>query len=171
MKILIISLPRTGSTNLMRDLSRKHKIKSVFEPFDGSDRESYNMNMKNIVLKTIVEQQPNKDLPYLDFIKDLISQFDQTILLSRRNLNECAQSHAYFVYNRGNGFTSNSEYFWEPTPIDDLCFRNITKWNGILEKLSNDLEIPITYYEDIYDTKAPNRLRKGNKEEIKKALI
>ncbi len=172
MKILIISLPRTGSTNLMQNLAKKNKLKPLFEPFDGSARENYHEKMDNIVLKTIVEQQPDLDIGYLEFIKDLIGKFDKVILLSRKNLQECAESHAYFVHNRGKkGFTSATEYFWEPTPVDDLCLKNIIKWNDILQEISETYKIPITYYEDLYDTKSFKRLRKGNKNDIKKNII
>lgn len=172
MKILIVSLPRTGSTNLMSNLAKENGTKELFEPFDGSNRVAYHKNMDDIVLKTIVGQQPDKGVSYLDFVTKLIGEFDKTILLSRRNLHECAQSHAYFVHNKGKkGFTSSSEYFWEPTPIDDLCLKNIIRWNEMLEKISDMHKIPITYYEDIYDTKSFKRLRKGNREDVKKNII
>lgn len=172
MKILILALPRTGSTNLMHTLAKENGIRGLFEPFDGSNRVMYYEKMDNIVLKTIVEQQPDPNVGYLEFIKDLIGKFDKVILLSRKNLQECAESHAYFVHNRGKkGFTSTTEYFWEPTPVDDLCLKNIIKWNRILEEISETYKIPITYYEDLYDTKSFKRLRKGNKNDIKKNVI
>lgn len=172
MKILIVSLPRTGSTNLMYTLAKENGIKDLFEPFDGSNRVMYHEKMDNIVLKTIVDQQPDHNVEYLEFINDLIGKFDKVILLSRKNLQECAESHAYFVHNKGkDGFTSTSEYFWEPTPVDNLCLKNIIRWNGILEKISDLYKIPITYYEDIYDTKSFKRLRKGNRKDVKKNII
>ena len=62
MRILIISLPRTGSTSLLKTISKSKKLKEVFEPFDGTNRFTYNDTMDNIVVKTIVLFQKPSDL-------------------------------------------------------------------------------------------------------------
>ena len=80
MKILIIALPRTGSSTLLKTTSVKYKLKPIFEPFDGTDRVKYNSSMKNVVVKTILGQHPQ--------IENLIKDFDKIILLSRKNLKE-----------------------------------------------------------------------------------
>ena len=164
MKILIISLPRCGSTNLLLNTAKKNNLKPIFEPFDGSNRAQYNQIMKNIVVKTIIGHQTNSNLSHILFLENLSKEFDETILLSRKDLIACAQSHAYLVYNkRISKMSSISKYYWESTPIDELCLENIKKWNITLKKLSEILKIPITYYEDIYDVSSSERLRKGNK--------
>ena len=53
MSILIIALPRTGSTSLLYRLAKEKGLKPLFEPFDGSNRVSYN-NEKDVVVKTII---------------------------------------------------------------------------------------------------------------------
>lgn len=162
MKILIISLPRTGSTSLLHKISKEKNLKPYFEPFDGSGRVIYN-NEDNSVVKTIICQHDNN-------IK-LSESFDEIILLSRRDLKACAESHSYRVHNSSKGFNSNQQYFWEETPIDQIAYDDIIKWNDEIHSLSKILNVPITYYEDIFDPNSENRLRLGNKKDINKTLI
>jgi len=56
MRILIISLPRTGSTSLLHKISKEREFRAIFEPFDGSDRFLYDDDMNNVVVKTIIHQ-------------------------------------------------------------------------------------------------------------------
>jgi hypothetical protein len=172
MRILIISLPRTGSTSLLHSIANSKNLRPLFEPFDGTNRVTYKDNMDNIVLKTIVDvQKPENCDNYIDWVIKFSKLFDEIILLSRKDLKACAESHAYSVYNRKNGFTSNDPYLWEPTPIDELCNNNIIKWNEILNTLSNELDIPITYYEDLYNPNDESRLRKGDRNKYVKKII
>jgi hypothetical protein len=172
MRILIISLPRTGSTSLLRDICNSKKLKEVFEPFDGTNRFAYNDGMDNIVVKTIVLfQKPSDVLDYNEWILEFSKKFDEVILLSRKNLIECAESHAYAVFNRKKGFTSEMQYIWEETPNFDKCYSDIIKWDTTLKMISTKLDIPITYYEDIYDLNSDGRLRKGNRSAYTQSLI
>jgi hypothetical protein len=164
MRILIISLPRTGSTSLLNKISKEKKLQPLFEPFDGSGRTLYSDDLKNIVLKTIVCEQHPKDVDnYMEWITNFSKTFDEVILLSRKDLIACAESHSYCVFNKSKGFTSYNNYLWEKTPIDEICYNNVIKWDGFLKELSIKLKTPITYYEDIYDINSEERLRKGNK--------
>lgn len=172
MNILIISLPRTGSTSLLYSIANSKKLTPLFEPFDGTGRVVYENDMNNIVLKTIVYvQKPKNCNDYFEWINKFSKSFDEIILLSRKDLKACSESHAYSVHNRKNGFTSVDSYLWEPTPIDELCYNNITKWDKILNDLSKELKIPITYYEDLYDPKGKGKLRKGNLSDYEKKII
>lgn len=164
MSILIIALPRTGSTSLLYKLAKKNNLNPLFEPFDKTGRVNYN-GEKNIVLKTIICHHPNN--------LELSKGFDEVILLSRKNILECTESHAYQTYfSKTKNYNSNNEYYYEevPSKIFQLCYNDIIKWNEELNELSLKLNIPITYYEDLYDLNDKNRLRKGNKGDIKKLL-
>ena len=86
MSILIIELPRTGSTSLLYKLAKENGLTSLFEPFDNSGRVQYN-GEKNVIVKTIICHHPNN--------LELIRSFDKTILLSRSNINELIKSHSY----------------------------------------------------------------------------
>ena len=84
MKVLIISLPRTGSTSLMYKIAKEKNLVPLFEPFDGSNRVLY-YGQDNIVLKTIVCHHPNNI--------ELSKEFDEVILLSRKNLIVSSLTH------------------------------------------------------------------------------
>ena len=165
MSVLIISLPRAGSTSLLYKIATEKMLIPIFEPFDGTNRVKYN-NQSNIVVKTIVPH-------YKDNLK-LSEEFDEIILLSRRNLLECIESHAYQTYfSKVKNYNSNNQYYYEDVPKDvfEMCYNDILKWNTELIELSDALNIPITYYEDIYDVYSKDRLRLGNKDNLKKTII
>jgi len=164
MSILIIALPRTGSTSLLYKLAKENGLTPLFEPFDNSGRVQYN-GEKNVVLKTIICHHPNNF--------ELSKEFDGVILLSRKNILECVESHAYQTYfSKTKNYNSNNQYYYEEVPSDifELCYNDIIKWNDDLSELSIKLNIPITNYEDIYDINHSDRLRKGSKGKIKKLL-
>jgi hypothetical protein len=165
MSILIIALPRTGSTSLLYKLAKENGLTSLFEPFDNSGRVKYN-GEKNTIVKTIICHHPNNF--------ELSDEFNKVILLSRKNLLECAESHAYQTYfSKTKNYNSNNQYYYEDVPSDifELCYNDIIKWNDELNELSHKLNIPITYYEDIYDINHPDRLRKGNRDNTNNKLL
>ena len=174
MNILIISLPRTGSTELGKDISNKHKLKYECEPFNGGDRLLHNKDLQNIVLKTILFHLPNyiEEPNRINWLVELSQNFNKVILLSRRNLVACAESWAYLQYNeKQKSFRADSEYLWEKTPNYDDEFNFIKKCNSELEFISQKLNIPITYYEDIYNENDSKKLRKGNRIDYFKNII
>jgi len=152
MKILIISLPRTGSTSLLYKIANEKNLKPFFEPFDGTNRVIYN-NEDNSVVKTIICHHKNN--------LELISKFDEVILLNRRNLKELIESHSYQTYFSKKGYNSNNGYVYKEPPqeIINLCTSDILNWNEEIKYLSEIAKIPITYYEDIFDSNSSDRLR------------
>jgi len=158
MKILIIALPRTGSTSLMYRLANEKNLKPFFEPFDGTNRVIYN-NQNNSVVKTIISHHPNN--------LELAKSFDEVILLSRKNLKELIESHSYQTYfSKVEGYNSNNKYCYKQPPknIIDLCTSDIFKWIKEIETLSKILNIEIQYYENLFDINSYNRLRIKNEE-------
>jgi hypothetical protein len=152
MSILIISLPRTGSTSLLYKLAKENGLTPLFEPFDNSGRVQYN-GEKNVIVKTIICHHPNN--------LELISNFDEIILLNRRNLKELIESHSYQTYFLKTGYNSNNPYVYKEPPqeIINLCTTDILNWNEEINYLSEITKIPITYYEDIFDSNSSDRLR------------
>ena len=153
MRILIIALPRTGSTSLMNKLANERNLKPFFEPFDGTGRVVYN-NEDNSVVKTIIPHHSNN--------LELINTFDEVTLLNRRNLKELIESHAYQTHFSKMGYNSNNPYVYKQPPqeIVNLCTSDILNWNEQIIYLSEITNIPITYYEDIFDGNSNDRLRK-----------
>ena len=165
MKILIISLPRTGSSSLSYDLAIKHNLKEVFEPFDKFAKDVYCLDENNIVLKTLIFHKSNS------FYCELVKEFDTVILLSRRDLNAITESWSYLKHNqKENGFMSLEKYQWEETPNLQKEKENVIKWNNDMNELSKLLNIDITYYEDIFDENSNERYRIKNIKNIKSLL-
>lgn len=160
MRILIIAIPRSGSTNLLYNLSEKNKLKPIFEPY-GRFKKSYDTTENNIIVKTIINQYENNI--------ELVKNFDTVILLSRKNLVECAESFSFLMKNRDNGFKVNTSYFYENISKEEFenYYNMILDYHTQLLKLSDVLNIPITYYEDIYNINSEHRLRKRNKDSNK----
>jgi hypothetical protein len=174
MSILIISLPRTGSTELGKRLSNKHKLKYEFEPFNPSANLLPITNFNRIVLKTIIFHLPNhiNEENRIKWLIELSSKFEDVILLTRRNLVECAESWSYLLWKeKEKSFKSTQPYLWEKTPNYEEEFKNIVKWDEELKTISDVLNIPITYYEEIYDPKENGKLRKGNMDDYEKKLF
>lgn len=174
MNILIIALPRTGSSELGRRLSIKHNLRYEFEPFNPSAGLPRLVNFKNVVVKTIIFHLPTtiKSEDRIEWLLNLTKEFDEVILLSRKNLINCAESWSYLMYKeKEKSFKSNQPYLWEKTPNYDKEYHNIVKWNDELIHISNKLKIPITYYEDVYDLNDGGKLRKGNLDDYEKKII
>lgn len=166
MNILIIALPRTGSSELGRRLAIKHNLRYEFEPFNTTQNIPDVTKFKNAVVKTIIFHLPNiiKNEDRLDWLINLTKEFDEVILLSRKNLTDCAESWAYLMYKeKEKSFKSNQPYLWERTPNYDKEYEYIQRCNNEMIYLSNTLNIPIIFYEDIYDINDKNKLRKGNR--------
>jgi len=163
MKILIISLPRSGSTNLMYKISKEKNLKPIYEPFDITHTLPRKNFGENIILKTIVNQFPKSITNPIDWYVGFSKDFDETILLSRKDIKSCAESLAYYNQYKNHGFKPNESYLWENTPNYDISLKYVNGCNNKLEKLSEILNLPIMYYEDMYDVNSKERLRKGNK--------
>lgn len=166
MSVLIIALPRTGSTELGRKLSIEHKLKYEFEPFNPILKLPYIDSYKNNIVKTMIFHTPVfiKEHERLDWLIRISNDFKKTILLSRKDLIACTESWSFLLYQTINGFKSNQPYMWKKTPNYDDQLLFIKKCNEELNYLSTVLNIPITYYEDIYDVDDINKLRKGNRD-------
>jgi hypothetical protein len=172
MSILIIALPRTGSSELGRRLSTYNKFKYEFEPFNPSVGLPPLTDFKKIVLKTIIFHLPYyvNEENRINWLIELTKNFDEVVLLSRKNLTDCAESWSYLMHKE-KSFKSNQPYLWEKTPNYDKEYGNIIKWNEELTFISNELKIPITYYEDIYNSNENGKLRKGNLNDYEKKII
>lgn len=165
MKILIISLPRTGSTSLLHKIAVERNLEPIYEPFNHRHTNiSYNQNIKNVVVKSIINQKP-PDVSYddgLTWLFKFANEFDEVILLSRKDLRKCAESYAYMCHHyETRGFRHFEEYRWEPTPNLSQMQEEIEIMHSEIEELSLSLKVPITYYENIYDEKSSHRLRKN----------
>jgi hypothetical protein len=131
-------------------------------------------DFKNVVLKTIIFHTPYyvNETDRINWLIELTRKFDEIILLTRRNLIDCAESWSYLMWKeKEKSFKSNQPYLWEKTPNYEEELKNIIKWNKELELISNIINIPLTYYEDIYNLNDYGKLRKGNMDDYEKKII
>lgn len=168
MKILLISLPRTGSHSLMNKISFDNNLKIYSEPFYSKNRYLYdNMiweNENNFIVKTIINQIPFDGLNNIQFYKNFSNIFDDVILLSRKDLVACTESLSYLLYNKKDGFSHNESYVWNYTPNYNEIKEYINQCDLDLKHLSVELKKDIIYYEDIFNPNSDERLRINNQE-------
>ena len=165
MRILIIATPRSGSTELTSRLSRMLLLKPIFEPFRIRNPFNYRhpLFMENhslpdeCVVKSLVGQIPYKKRMNMN-IEDLIvickefyemysKNFDKVILLGREDLVAQAESWNWFT----NKVDNNEPYIYTEQPGYKSNQNYILERNRILRQLSTHLDLPITYYENIYN--------------------
>jgi len=183
MKTLIINLPITGSTSLHTKLVKEQKAIGIFNPFDNTGRTKVLLK-ENIVVKSGV-LYPDGLLfeDRVEFYKKLIPGFDKVILLSRRNNVEHLESWLHMKkhntsssweentkYGDKTKFNSQVKYSFNPnehSEIDkEIAQGELDEWNKVLKFLSTEYNIPITYYEDIFDLSNKNRYRQKRKIEL-----
>lgn len=157
MKVLILSLPRTGSTSFATSLSKSLKLPLVSIP----DNYTYNenghlvtklLNRKSIILR--VSPSCNVGYELLDFI----DKFDHVIFLSRRNKDEHYKSFVnlyYKLYIKKFGYHDKYNSAEVPQKYYDEL-ENRLGWKILLEdkkkieEASSITNIPVLYYEDLY---------------------
>jgi hypothetical protein len=129
------------------------------EPFNPNNLPNSFEIEDNIVVKTIINQKPKNITNSKQFYIDFSKNFDQVILLSRKDKNACGESLAFLNYNENNGFKYNEKYEWYKTPNIEESKKFINECEQSLLDLSESLNISIIYYEDIFDLDSPQRLR------------
>jgi hypothetical protein len=160
MKILIVSLPRTGSSELLYRLCNTHNLKNIYEPFDKTGLSEYIKGEDNIGLKSLIYDKIEGYKDNVEFYVELSKEFDQIILLTRRDLKKCAESWAYYRHIKDTtGESTMQPYKWKLTDNFEKCYINIIDWDNQLKLLSKKLNIGLTYYEDIFDVNSKERYR------------
>lgn len=160
MKILIVSLPRTGSSELLWRISSYLGLKYIYEPFDTTGRWEYVEGEDDIAVKSLIFDKTDEYDNCVDFYVDLAKSFDKVILLTRKDLRACAESWAYYRHIKDStGEMTMHKYEWKETDNLIQMHRKIVDWNTDLIKLSQRLEVGLTYYEDIFDVNSSDRYR------------
>jgi len=153
---LIIGVPRSGTTSLMKSISSANNLPFIYEPFRFSKLLT---DTKNLVIKTqlhqidnlthsgnVTEEHLEKCIPfYVEFSK----QFDRVILINRNDTK--GQSESLSVHH--NGIGDQQKYIYNERVYSEkakILHNNIKLLNKYLIKLSEIIEIPIDKYEDVY---------------------
>lgn len=148
MKILILSTPRSGSTNLGKALGEVLNLKYIHEPFHiirlRNNAFNYPKFINNFqVVKSLIYQKPKYTS---DFYTDISTRFDRIILLSRENCEESAKSLHFarkstnwdYPYTLSEKVNFNNEYHQQ------------ISYQTQLKEFSNLFNYPVTWYEKLY---------------------
>ena len=152
MRILVINVNRSGSTNLSKGISDYFDIPYFPTPFRDEilhrpkDLEWYTNN-NNLLHQRIIEVD-------YSFLRTLCSMYSNVIITSRLNLKDAAESYSYMLHrfnDRKDKFGSHTtRYKYEDKGNFDAVYEKVLHTHTIAEKLSEEFNIPITYYENLY---------------------
>ena len=172
-KILIIGTHRSGTSNLTITLAKTFRSKALGEPWNewlnrerlgpGIEPYPYPDGIVNFnIVKTLSQQVP---LTYtkssVEFNVELSTYFDKVILLTRKDINEMALSYAKACERS----LWHSEYVIRETDNLDLNIPMHTQARNMLYEIAEKLDLPITWYEELYSGdkfKFTNEVNKWN---------
>jgi len=155
--ILIIALPRSGGTAIMKKLAEENNLKTRFEP----ELTEWPVAPKNDVTKIIVDRFSMVDIIYI------AENYEEVILHSRHDIEATAESLATMHHHYGK--LSYADKPWhgdllKEVPqwyLEQTCHR-IVHCQLLMHVLSAELKLPIQYYEDLFDLNSKDRLRKDS---------
>ena len=157
MNVFIIALTRSGSFNLTNAFKTMYGSTPYREPYNKTldkaglhtslqkDRKHFRDTLElddKWVLKTISDQISMEDAVHLHEKADL------TIILGRRSKKKRLESFSYAAENLG--FSWHQGYTVENQEIPDYIREMAERQEIMLGLFSEVLQVPITYYEDLY---------------------
>jgi len=158
MKILIITTPRSGSTSLVKTLSHLLNLSIVNIPnaYTYPKNKSLIDHLISQDKNVIVRMNPIQNVGYS--FKDFVKFFDHVFLLTRKNKEDHFKSVVNLIYKENiKKEGENYTYHYSEIPQKFIKeFKSNKNWYyvlkaiGLINKISNELSIPILYYEDLY---------------------
>ena len=137
--ILIISNIRCGGTYLMKSLSSTYNLKEVWEP------EILQYDNKPVIIKA------NAAMHNLKALIDFSKHFTKVILLDRKDNKSQLESAVHMFANGGNidiKWNYNKDGY--SSELIEKAQKRIDRNRKWIINISKELDIPVTYYEDIY---------------------
>jgi len=114
--------------------------------------------------------------------KTLAAKFDEVILLSRKDSVAHIESYAHMLLHNTPdqwekarlgekpAYSSTKQYIYDPDKITKDCrdraVRDIMHYETMLQMLSKQLSIPMSYYEDYFDPNGKDRYRKNKEDRL-----
>jgi hypothetical protein len=179
MKILILALPRTGSTSLLAKIEQQN-YKGIFEPYSVPQIRKFNYEYplkelkenNRIVVKQIFANVWNTQEPvelyqyplhlhnptlYAEQQIEFSKHFDRVILLDRKDTKEHLESYINVIYKQSQNKSVFERWQKKDLPqefIDNHLLEN-DHFHFYIQKseillVSKKLNIDITWYEDLY---------------------
>ena len=153
--ILILAVPRSGSSNLLSAIASAYNFEQVFEPKPWDLHKNKWKIKDNQVAKVI--SYPFKKYP--NFYKQIINSYDKTILLSRYGVKEQIESLAVLKHNTID--SRNVSRKWSEDELKKVSSNEMRDVENLvmdnrktLEEISKEFNLPINYYEDVYSQKS-----------------
>ena len=155
MKILIIATPRSGSSVLTSSISRMLGYIQYQEPYNFGHPSAASQRFpdvlpENVVVKTMINQLPIGKTDYIKFYIEESKKYDKIILLSRKDVFSAYES---FNHNMITNFKGNwhQPYTYNQDSFNLTLFKDYLYWTSLLIQYSMTTNIPITWYEDLYN--------------------
>ena len=136
--ILIIASIRCGGTYLSKQLAETYDLKLIFEPGALGD------------FKFPVVVKANAGMFHPDSLCEYSKKFKTVILLDRRNRAEHLESAIALTHTRDNKVKWAWKDEYDQPYIREFSNYRLNKHTEVLKEVSSKLNIPINYYEDIY---------------------
>ena len=173
MKVLIVGLPRSGTTSLQNSFSDQGYTK-INEPYnyalDISNQKLVNKTINydyppkevieedNVIVKTIVGHIADIwEHDWYSFIIEFSKHFDKVILLDRLQFEEHLMSVVHLKYKLSKGESVRQKWIRDDINDDFLAGYMAAGGDELLKndkaqlkRISDKLNIPITYYENLY---------------------
>ena len=157
-KVIIVGTARSGTSAVYRSIANELMFHdSFYEPWHHKRLphlpiETFTDRVS--VVKSLVHQRPGIEIgPLLDyrlyetfdFYKELIPKFDKVILMLRREVSDAATSYDNALHIKD----WHTKYYHSVDPSLQT-FKMYSKWNKTIVDLSNEFNIPLTCYEDLF---------------------
>lgn len=158
MKIILIALPRTGSTSIIEYFKHTNKnFKTFSEPFNKNGREGYYrynqvIKPKNVFVKHIFNQTPKdiNKINNLELFEKFLFDFDKIIFLDRKSIKEQSESlskamstgvwHTKYVYCEECGHNKTIE--------NEMNI--LRQQKNEIDEIKKRYNFKTYYYEDIF---------------------
>jgi len=155
MRILIIATPRSGSTVLTNTISKLLDCVEYHEPYNSkhpvkSPVEFIKKLPSSVVVKTMIHHVPFDGIGSIDFYKKEINHYDKVILLSRQDVRSSYESYNHNINENFNG-NWHQPYKYKERDLDLNLYNSYLKWTSTLIDYSLAVNLPITWYEDLYN--------------------
>ena len=155
MRILIIATPRSGSTVLTNSISKLLECVEYHEPYNPKhpipSHQNFIKNLpSSVVVKTMIHHIPLDEINSIEFYKKQIKYYDKVILLSRRDVLSSYESYNHNTIENFNG-NWHQPYKYKERELNLNLYNSYLKWISTLIDYSLLNNIPITWYEDLYN--------------------
>jgi hypothetical protein len=149
--ILILAVPRSGSDSFLNSFKKTYT--TLHEPFKNCDSIDVAKNLtvqENLVIKSMPDHLPKgSNNRSLQFVSEIIPNFDKVIALDRRDTNLQEQSYLKLVtYLMGEG---NKEI--------DKQLKHLYRQKYQLRVLAEKYNLDLIFYEDLFYNKQTEVLK------------